>query len=114
MTLVQGGLKAMMLAKLKVAAVMVLAIATPVIGAGTAAYQVLKVEVREDEDLPPPIAAEKFAGAFETVKPYPGEWRWREEIPWVGTIHEARVRAAKENKPILAWKSADSPPLGST
>jgi RNA polymerase sigma factor (sigma-70 family) len=114
MTLVQGGLKAMMIAKLKVAAVMVLAIATPVIGAGTAAYQVLKVEVGEDDDLPPPITAEKFAACFETVKPYPGEWRWREEIPWVGTIHEARARAAKENKPILAWKSADSPPLGST
>jgi RNA polymerase sigma factor (sigma-70 family) len=111
--LVQGGLKAMMIAKLKMAAVMVLAIATPVIGAGTA-YQVLKVEAREDDDLPPPISAEKFSSHFETIKPYPGEWRWREEIPWVGTIHEARARAAKENKPILAWKSADSPPLGST
>jgi RNA polymerase sigma factor (sigma-70 family) len=111
MTLVQGGLKAMMIAKLKVAAMMVLAIATPVIGAGTAAYQVLRVE---DDDLPPPIPADKFAGYFEAVKPYPGEWRWREEIPWVGTIHEARARAAKENKPILAWKSADSPVLGST
>lgn len=67
-----------------------------------------------EEDLPPPIPAEKFSPYFEAVKPYAGEWRWRDEIPWVGTIHEARSRAAKEDKPILAWMSANSPPLGAT
>jgi hypothetical protein len=67
-----------------------------------------------DDDLPPPIAPADFEELFRTVKPYPKEWRWRDEIPWAGTIHEARVRAAREDKPILAWQSADSPPLGGT
>jgi len=91
----------MRIASLKLAAVLVLA----VIGAGP---------TREDDDLPPTLSTEKFAKYFEAIRPYPGEWRWREDIPWVGTIHEARARAAKENKPILAWKSADSPTLGAT
>lgn len=68
----------------------------------------------DDEELPPPLTMEQFPRLFDAVKPYAGEWRWREDIPWVGTIHEARLRAAKEDKPILAWQSANSPPLGST
>ena len=68
----------------------------------------------DGEDLPPPLKDDQFAAHFKMVRPYAGEWRWREDIPWVGTIHEARLRAAAENKPILAWQSADSPPLGST
>ena len=79
-----------------------------------AALMVFAIAPGGDEELPAPIPAEKFAKTFEAVKPYRGEWRWREEIPWVGTIHEARARAAKEDKPILAWQSANSPPLGST
>ena len=68
----------------------------------------------DDKDLPPAIGAADFPSLFATVKPYAGEWRWRDEIAWAGTIHEARARAAREDKPILAWQSADSPPLGST
>ena len=68
----------------------------------------------DERDLPAPLASSDFPKLFETVKPYPGEWRWRDEIRWAGTIHEARARAAREDKPILAWQSADSPPLGST
>ena len=74
----------------------------------------VKTEIRDDEDLPPALQEEQFSRYFEAVKPYEGEWRWREEIAWVGTIHEARARAAQENKPILAWMSANSPPLGAT
>ena len=113
--LVEGGLKSMLFAKLKIAAAMVFAVAPALIGAGALAYQALQpMPVRVDEELPAPIAVEKFAKVFDTVKPYPGEWRWREEISWAGTIHEARARASKENKPILVWQSANSPPLGST
>jgi hypothetical protein len=68
----------------------------------------------DDRDLPPPIPQEKFAGYLALVKPYAGEFRWRDEIAWAGTIHEARERAAREDKPILAWQSANSPSLGST
>lgn len=68
----------------------------------------------DETDLPPPIPSEKFKSTFEMVKPPPGEFRWRDEIAWAGTIHEARERAAREDKPILAWQSANSPALGST
>jgi RNA polymerase sigma factor (sigma-70 family) len=117
--LVDGGLKAMVVTKLKVAAMMVFAVAPALIGAGSLALQAffpepVKVEVREDEDLPPPLSVEKFSKHFEAVKPYKDEWRWYEDIPWVGTIHEARARAAREDKPILAFMSANSPPLGAT
>ena len=71
-------------------------------------------ELHADEDLLPRIAPGDFDRHFVAIKPYPGEWRWREDIPWAGTIHEARARAAKEDKPILAWQSINSPPLGST
>ncbi len=65
-------------------------------------------------DLPPPIPVEKLETYLALVEPLPREWRWRDEIPWVGTIHEARERAAREDKPILVWQAADSPCLGST
>lgn len=68
----------------------------------------------QDNDLPPPIPVEKFQTYFGMIKPYPGEFRWRDEIAWAGTIHEARERAAREDKPILVWQSANSPCLGST
>lgn len=71
-------------------------------------------ELYAEEDPLPLLAPEDFDRHFAAIKPYPGEWRWREDIPWAGTIHEARARAAKEDKPILAWQSANSPPLGST
>jgi RNA polymerase sigma factor (sigma-70 family) len=116
--LVEGGLKAMAVTKLKVAAMMVFAVAPALIGAGSLALQALQpapkaVEMR-DEDMPAPLAVEKFSTCFEAVKPYKDEWRWHDDIPWVGTIHEARARAAREDKPILAFQSADSPPLGAT
>lgn len=75
---------------------------------------VLLAGVPDETDLPASLAPADFPKLFETVKPYAGEWRWRDEIRWAGTIHEARARAAREDKPILAWQSADSPPLGST
>lgn len=68
----------------------------------------------DDQDLPPPIPTEKFPSYFEMVKPSREEFRWRDEIAWAGTIHEARERASREDKPILAWQAANSPPLGST
>lgn len=108
----------MAVTKLKVAAMMVFAVAPALVGVGSLALQALQpapkaVEVR-DEDMPAPLAVEKFSKCFEAVKPYKDEWRWHDDIPWVGTIHEARARAAREDKPILAFQSADSPPLGAT
>jgi len=48
------------------------------------------------------------------IKPQPGESRWM-EIPWLTSLWEARVRAAKEGKPIFLWYgSGGSPAFGST
>jgi RNA polymerase sigma factor (sigma-70 family) len=113
--LVEGGIKAMLYAKLKLAATVVFAVGLGGVSAGVAVYRSIEaVAGAEDKDLPPPIPEAKFQTYFSMIKPYRGEYRWRDEIRWAGTIHEARERAAKENKPILAWQSANSPTLGAT
>jgi hypothetical protein len=47
------------------------------------------------------------------IKPMPGQFAWREEIPWLTSIQEARLKAAAEEKPLLIWIAADGQPLGS-
>jgi hypothetical protein len=39
---------------------------------------------------------------------------WRNEIPWLTNLTEARAKAAAEGKPILVWIAADGHPLGAT
>jgi len=59
----------------------------------------------------PPVAAEQFDKLHKMIKPQPGESRFH-EIPWLLSIHEARVQAAKEGKPILVWSGAGGAPIG--
>jgi hypothetical protein len=56
----------------------------------------------------------KIAALHKEISPYPGEYAWREDIPWEISIRAARERAAREGKPILLLSSADGPPLGKT
>jgi hypothetical protein len=58
-----------------------------------------------------PIPAEKFDLLRRLIQPYPGEFAWRDEIPWLTAIQEAREKAAAEGKPILFWCAADGHPL---
>ena len=60
------------------------------------------------------IAAEpdRFSGLRDAVRPAAEEDRWA-TIPWGIDLWEARVRAAKEGKPILLWEM-DGHPLGCT
>jgi len=44
------------------------------------------------------------------IRPKPNEDDF-DKIPWLVSIHEARIKAAKEGKPILLWEM-DGHPLG--
>lgn len=57
------------------------------------------------------ITAQNFAALQKLIRPQQGESRWR-DIPWLTSLHEARVRAAAEGKPILLWSGGGAPPTG--
>jgi hypothetical protein len=52
----------------------------------------------------------RFAGVRKAVVPADGEDDFA-KIPWLTSIWDARVKAAKEGKPILLWEM-DGHPLG--
>ena len=60
---------------------------------------------------PKPVSPEHFDKLHKMIKPQQGESRFL-EIPWLLSIHEARVQAAKEGKPILVWSGAGGAPIG--
>jgi len=60
----------------------------------------------------PKIPAGQFQRLFETVKPYAGEFTWRDEIPWEITLRAAQEKAAAQDKPILVLRTNDGPALG--
>ena len=57
------------------------------------------------------IPAEHFESLRMLIRPQEGESRWR-EIEWLTSLHEARVKAAAEGKPIFIWSGGGAPPLG--
>jgi hypothetical protein len=57
------------------------------------------------------IPLEDFDRLRQLIRPQEGESRWR-EIEWLTSLHEARVKAASEGKPILVWSGGGAPPLG--
>ncbi len=58
------------------------------------------------------LPAEKFDQIFSLVKASPGEARW-DEIPWIMSLWDARMKAAAEGKPLFIW-AANGNPLGIT
>lgn len=60
---------------------------------------------------PAAIPAAQFDRLHKLIKPQPGELRFH-EIDWLLSVHDARVKAAKEGKPILVWSGAGGAPLG--
>ncbi len=64
----------------------------------------------------PPGGADEFpAGDFAKlqamIRPPAGEFAWRDEIPWLLSLNEARAKAVAEDKPLLIWNAADGSPL---
>jgi hypothetical protein len=60
---------------------------------------------------PKPIPPEQFEALNTLIKPQPGELLFQ-QIPWLLSVHDARVKAAAEGKPILVWSGSGGAPLG--
>ena len=58
------------------------------------------------------LSPAQFSELHALIKPKATEQKW-EQIPWLTSLWEARLRAAKEGKPILLWEM-DGHPLGCT
>ena len=61
---------------------------------------------------PAEFPKEKFEALRTLIKPEPGKQHLWMEIPWEISVHEARERAARENKPLLLFRAANGHPLG--
>ena len=96
--LVKGGLKAMAIAKLKLAASIVISIGMAGTGAGVAAYQALQVSAPAGSkaDLTP----ESFSKLHSLILPQDHEFRHL-RVQWITDITAARKKATAEDKPIL-------------
>jgi hypothetical protein len=57
------------------------------------------------------LLSDRFAELRELIRPHEGESNWR-HVEWLTSLHEARVRAAAEGKPILVWSGGGAPPVG--
>ncbi len=57
------------------------------------------------------VPADQFGTLRQLIRPHQGESNWR-HIDWLTSLHEARVKAAAEGKPILLWSGGGAPPLG--
>ena len=57
------------------------------------------------------IPAGDFAKLRDLIRPQEGESNWQ-RIDWLTSLHDARVKAAAEGKPILLWSGGGAPPLG--
>lgn len=69
--------------------------------------------LRADDAEPPAPDERDFDRLFAAIKPQPGESPWR-EIEWLTDVHDARVKAAAEGKPLLIFTAADGSSLART
>jgi hypothetical protein len=54
------------------------------------------------------IPADQFAKLRALIRPHAGESKWR-DVGWLTSLHDARVKAAAEGKPILLWSGGGAP-----
>jgi len=62
----------------------------------------------------PELTAKEFEATHKMISPLPGEYAWRDEIPWLTRLGEAREKAAAEDKPIIILGSQNAYALGRT
>jgi hypothetical protein len=96
--LVKGGLKAMAIAKLKLAASIVISISMAGTGAGVAAIRPFSAAAPEGSkaDLTP----QSFEKLHALIRPQEHEWRHL-RITWITDVIAARKKATAEDKPIV-------------
>jgi RNA polymerase sigma factor (sigma-70 family) len=110
--LVHGGMKAMMLIKAKVAAVWLAVVLT-----GSSLGAVALRELGEPQAKPSVVSDEAKRGYEKLtalLRPLPGEYDWRDAVPWHTRIQTARQQAVKEDKPLLIFSCANAFVLGRT
>ena len=56
---------------------------------------------------------ERFESLRSLIRPQPDESRWA-EVSWEINLKRARERAAREDKPLLLWRSGGGDVLGRT
>jgi hypothetical protein len=79
-----------------------------------AAAAILLAPALQADPLPPPIPAEKFDRLHRMLLPSGDELAGFWDLPWEITIQEARIKAAAQDKPILAYFGANGSVLGAT
>lgn len=67
-----------------------------------------------DDQLPPPIAPEKFDRLHQMLLPSTDELADFWDLPWEVGVQDARIKAAAQDKPILAYFGANGSVLGAT
>jgi hypothetical protein len=55
-----------------------------------------------------PVSSEKLASRAATIRPTKEEMRWQ-QIPWLGSLVEARRQAQQEKRPIVIWTLDEDP-----
>lgn len=113
--LANGGIKAMTATKLKVAAVWMLVALT---GTSLGAVAVREFAEQETTAARPAASSDEAKRHFEKLsallRPLPGEYDWRDTVPWNSRIQAARRLAIKEDKPLLIFSCANAFVLGRT
>jgi hypothetical protein len=105
----KGALKAMLIAKHKFAAAVTLT-AGLMLGATGLGFAQAPADKPAAKAVDP-LSDEQFAKTLALIKPQPGESKWS-EIPWLLSVHDARVKAAAEGKPIFIWSAGGALPIG--
>lgn len=59
------------------------------------------------------ITPDGFESLQKLIRPQADESRWA-NVPWEMNLKQARERAAREDKPILLWRSGGGDVLGRT
>ena len=66
------------------------------------------------DPLPPPIPAAKFERLHKMLLPSSDELADFWDLPWEVNVQEARLKAAAQDKPVLAYFGANGSVLGAT
>jgi len=56
-----------------------------------------------------PIAVEQFDQIRAQIAPQDGESKYLDEVPWLGTLWDARKKAAAEGKPLFVFATGYHP-----
>jgi hypothetical protein len=73
-----------------------------------AALFITHAHAQSTQDL---LTPDSFERLHRMIRPQSGELRFN-EVPWLLSVHDARVQAAKEGKPLLIWSGSGGAPLG--